>query len=815
MKRIAERAGLMSAAISLILVALLAGCSSEPDVELPEPQRVQGPWDPLNTSGGPWNVLLITLDTMRQDHCGCYGFERDITPNLDQLASEGILFEDAVTPIPVTLPSHATILTGLDPCEHGVRNNGSFILDDRFETLAELLQGEGYQTGATPAAIPLEGGFGLSQGFEVYDDNFPEPPTQYDARQRRAGEVTDIVLAWIQAAVDTGESRPFFHWAHYFDPHFPYDPPESFLRRTESRYEGEIAYMDSELGRLFEGLSDLGLRKSTWIVVVSDHGESLGEHNEEFHSMLLYRPTQDAPMLIVPPGDWPGIEPSKVRGVRIEGLVRLKDVAPTLIHGLGLAEERAIGTGSSLLPMVTGTWEGPLVAYQETLVPFLECGWCELRGVRLKDWTYIRAPQRELYDLNADPGELENLHEKHSGHAATLDAWIDFFTDDEIQAAPHAIDQETVEQLRSLGYIGSAAPTGSPVNDRDPKELIQLSTDVGNARTALRNRNPALARRLLENVLRQDPRNPEANRVYAATLIMVGEPGQAIGAYAALREHFPQDPQILVDMASAGLYSGKFAEAVGYLKDALALDPAFQPALDLMPRALAQSGDVEGGRRFLRDQIAAADDAASAEALKILLMQYEWEVNNRAAAVAAAEEILEANSRSAIAHTLLGDQAWEVAMRELTSSGSTAPDYGAPQIKVAERHWRTALEIDPGEVLAAVRLGNLLSNRGQMDEAIELYTHTVEILPENAIVHAELGKLLQRTKRGREAIPHYQIAYTSGYLEAGYLANYGLALAATGDRAQARVLLQKALQAGPNPQLAATIQRHLATLSGQ
>jgi len=760
-------------------------------------------------------VLLITLDTMRQDHLGCYGFERDITPNLDRLASEGILFEDAVTPVPVTLPAHTTILTGLDPCEHGVRNNASFVLDDRYETLAEVLQAEGYQTGATPAAIPLEGSFGLAQGFDVYDDDFPEPPTQYDAQQRRAGEVTDIALAWIQAAVDTGESRPFFHWAHYFDPHFPYDPPEPFLSSTQSRYEGEIAYMDSELGRLFEGLSSLGLRKSTWIVVVSDHGEALGEHNEEFHSMLIYRPTQDAPMLIVPPSDWPGIEPSKVRGARIEGLVRLKDIAPTLIHGLGLAEDRAIGTGSSLLPMVAGTWQGPLVAYQESLVPFLECGWCELRGVRLKDWTYIRAPQRELYDLGADPKELKNLYEKHPRFAATLDGWIDFFTGDEVQASPNAIDQETVEQLRSLGYIGSAAPSGSPVNDRDPKELIQLSTDVGNARTAMRNRNPAAACQLLENVLRQDPRNPEANRVYAAALTMVGDHARALRAYATLREHYPQDPQILVDMATAGVYSGKFADAVGYLEEALVLDSAFQPAIDLMPRALAQSGNVEGGRRFLQDRVAAADNVASAEAFMILLMQYEWEVNNRTAAVAVAEEILEANPRSAAAHTVLGNQAWDVAMRELTASGSSPPDYNAPQLSVAERHWRIALENDPDEVIAAVRLGSLLSNRGRVDEAIEMFAGIVETQPENAIIHAELGKLLQRTKRGREAIPHYQIAYALGYFEAGYLANYGLALAATGDRAQARALLQKALQSGPSPQLASAIQRHLATLSAQ
>ena len=801
-------------ALLLLMAASLAGCASDPTVELPEPQRIQAPWNPLDTSGGPWNVLLITLDTTRQDHFGCYGFERDITPNLDRLASEGILFAHATTPIPVTLPSHATILTGLDPCEHGVRNNGAFVLDDRFETVAEFLQTQGYHTGATPAAIPLAGRFGLAQGFDTYDDDFPKPATQYDAGERRAGEVTDIVLDWIRAAAAPDEPRPFFHWAHYFDPHHPYDPPEPFLSRAQSPYEGEIAYTDNEIGRLIQALGDLGLRRNTWIVVVADHGEALGQHNEAFHTMLLYRPTLDVPMLVIPPTDWHGLGSSSVRGVRIEGLVRLKDVAPTLIHGLGFAENQTVGTGCSLLPMVGGTWEGPLVAYQETLVPYLEYGWCELRGVRLKDWTYIRAPKRELYDLQADPGELENLHEERAALAATLDKWIDFFVGDEIQASPQAIDQETVEQLRSLGYVGSATPSGSPVNDRDPKELMPLFHDIANARTSLKNQNPGLARQLLENVLRQDPGNPEANRIYGSVMVMVGEPERAIGAYAKLREHYPQDPQIPVDMAYACLQAGRFPEAVDYLQEALVVDPSSQAAINLMPRALGQSGDIEGGRRFLQDRLALAENPSAAEALKVLLMQYEWEVEQPTAAVRLAEEILEANPGSAAAHTILGNQAWETGIREQTAAGSSASLSDSAEIQAAQRHWQAALESDPNEAVAAMRLGSLFSSRGQLEEAIEMYRHLIEFQPDNGMAHAELGKLLHRANRGREAIQHYQQAYAYGYYEAGYLTNLGIAMSALGDRTQARVLLRKALQTDPSPQLAAIIQRHLASMPG-
>ncbi len=800
-------------ALLLLTAALLAGCASEPTVDLPEPQRLQAPWSPLDATGGPWNVLLITLDTTRQDHLGCYGFEQDITPNLDQLASEGILFEHATAQVPVTLPSHATILTGLDPCEHGVRNNGAFVLDDQYATVTEFLHAQGYTTGATLGAIPVARRFGLAQGFETYDDDFPEPATHLDAEERRAGDVTDIALDWIREAVTADEPRPFFHWAHYFDPHFPYDPPEPFLSRFENPYDGEVAYMDDEVGRLMRGVDDLGLRRNTWIFVVADHGESLGQHNEVFHAILLYRPTMDVPMLIIPPGDWPGIEPSKTRGVRIEGVVRLKDVAPTVIHGLGFAEDSAIGTGSSLLPMVTDAWPGPLVAYQETLVPFIECAWCELRGVRLKDWSYVRAPQRELYNLKTDPGELENLHEKHPSLAATLDRWIDFFISEEVPSTPHATDEETAEQLRSLGYFGSATPSGSPVNDRDPKVLMPLFHEIAKSRTSLKNQNPWLTRQVLEGVLREDPGNPEANRLYASTLVMLGEPERAIGPYAKLRQHFPSDPQILVEMANACLQAKKFPEAVSYLNEALELDSSFGAAISLMPRALGEAGEVERGRQFLRDQMATAEDATSAEAAKVLLMQYEWEVDQPAAAIALALEILEANPRSAPAHTLLGNQAWEDGIQELTAAGPSASFSDLPNIQTAERHWRTALNIDPGDGQAAVKLASLLTRRGEMPEAIDLYNGLLAIQPENGMAHAELGKLLHQSKRGREAVDHYRAAYATGYLEAGYLTNYGIALASMGDPAKAREVLQKALQAGPSPQLAATIQQQLARLS--
>ncbi len=777
---------------------------------------IRGPWPSIDASGGPWNVLVITMDTTRRDHLGCYGFDRgDITPNLDRLAASGIVFEDGTTPIPVTLPSHATVFTGLDPSEHGVHNNGTFVLEDRHETLAEVLRAEGYATGASPASIPVEGRFGLAQGFDVYDDDFPEPETQYEAEQRTATEITEVALGWIRQTVESDRNRPFFHWAHYFDPHFPYEPPEPFRSRFPSPYEGEISYMDAEIGRLLEGLDALGVRDKTWIVVVADHGESLGAHAEDYHSMFIYAVTQDIPFIVVPPVGWNGLDASLVRGTRVGGVVRLKDVAPTLLHGLGLGEDRSIGTGSSLLTMVDGTWEGPKIAYQETIVPFLEYGWCELRGVRTLDFSYIRAPEREVYDLRKDPAEEENLHESFPTLAEKLEAWTAFFTGDETDLSPQDLDQETVEQLRSLGYIGSAAPQGSPVNDMDPKELMPLFGVIGEARTALSAQNPTAARRLLESVLRKDPKNPEANRLYGATLIRVGEPAMAVKAYERLRERYPDDPQVVTDMAYASLMANDVRGALDYLKQAVELDPTHSGANDLYPRVLAQSGDIAGGRRFLETRVAEAKDVTARQKARTMLMQYLWQVGEREAAVQNAEEMLGEDPSAAAAHTLLGLKAWEEGMQSLSAGSSGPAAFQSPLFREARERWERALELDPDDGMAASQLATLYTRTGQSYQAIEMHRTALRINPENPVTHAELGKLLQQTNRAAEAIPHYQFAYASGYAEPVYMTNYGLALAGTGDRAQARAVLERALTLGPSPNLAATIQRNLQILGSQ
>jgi arylsulfatase A-like enzyme len=516
--------GLAGVTALCLTVALVggSGCGRDPAAGIPAPGPGLRPWLEAGDAGGPWNVLLITLDTTRQDRLGCYGCERPLTPNLDRLAGEGVVFDQAIAPIPVTLPSHATILTGCDPQEHGVRNNGTFVLDPARVTLAEVLRARGYATGATLGAFPVDSRFGLDQGFDTYDDDFPSESRvrEWQMVQRRAGQVSRTALDWI------AEHRegPFFHWAHYFDPHFPYEPPEPFAGRFAQPYDGEIAYMDAAVGRLLHGVDSLGLRRNTWILAVGDHGESLGEHGENGHSILIYAVTQRVPCILVAPADWRGPGADRLRGRRIPEAVGLRDLAPTLANAVGLGPEELPATGGSLLPRIAGRGPVPGVVYTESLVPFLEYGWSELRGVRTARWSYIRAPQPELYDLKRDPREEVNLVDRQPQVAARMGAWCDHFMEAEGAASvTQSLDPETIERLRSLGYVATAAPSGPSRNDKDPKTLMPLFEKMNQARTALARQALGEARRLVQEVLASDDGNPQAARLLGSTLLRLGD----------------------------------------------------------------------------------------------------------------------------------------------------------------------------------------------------------------------------------------------------------------------------------------------------
>lgn len=431
------------------------------------------------------NILLVTIDTMRADRLGCYGHAVARTPNLDRLAAAGVQFENAFASVPLTLPSHASFLTGLHPSRHGVHDNGSYRLPEERKTLAERLSDAGYRTAAFVASFQLDRKYGLAQGFEEYDDRMPAEFRIHDERiaagpaaeelrrsasERRADEVTTLAEGWLARA----DQKPFFLWLHYFDPHEIYDPPPPFDRIGRARtaaaaaYDGEIAYLDRELGRLIAYLYDMHIYDRTVIILSADHGEGLGQHREIYHDSFIYDSTVRIPLLLsggaVPVG-WPRLVPGAVRSV---------DLLPTLLEAAGIPLEEEGSDGSSWFPLLDSGKGGPgWRTYLETYSP-THNRTSELFGVRTGRWKYIEAPIPELYDVEADPGETRNLIAARPDTARALRADL-LARLPEKSAPPLDVDEATRAKLEAIGYVreepGAAnAAEGEPLPD--PKELI-------------------------------------------------------------------------------------------------------------------------------------------------------------------------------------------------------------------------------------------------------------------------------------------------------------------------------------------------------
>jgi arylsulfatase A-like enzyme len=355
-------------------------------------------WLSASRPSGP-SVLLVTIDTLRADHVGAYGAEGVETPTLDGLAARGVLFERAMASVPLTLPSHASLMTGQYPPTHGVRHNAIFTLADEAETLAERFQARGFATGAVIGAAVLEGDFGIDQGFDHYDDSLPtERATSAGFYERPAAAVTDAALDWL-GQVD----RPFFLWVHYYDPHASYSPPEPWKERFAKRpYDGEVASVDHALGRLLGALDADGRLAETIVAVTSDHGEGLGEHGEGSHTYLIYESVLHVPMILAGPG--------LPAGRRVAPVAANTGLAATLLALTGTPALAKTDVGD-LSPLWSEAPSDSAAgwAYAESLAGELDHGWAPIHAIRSDTHHYIRAPRPELFETAADPRQLENL----------------------------------------------------------------------------------------------------------------------------------------------------------------------------------------------------------------------------------------------------------------------------------------------------------------------------------------------------------------------------------------------------------------------
>jgi len=519
--------------------------------------------DPGGDARGPlagWSVLLVTLDTLRADRVGCYGYGLGSTPVLDRLALEGIRFEEAVVQVPLTVPSHASILTGTYPIFHGARNNANYPLPGDRVTLAERFREAGYATEAVLASRVLYHGFGLDQGFDHYDDDIRSEEGAPGKRYRLGEHVTRRALARIGALPD---DRPFFLWSHYYDPHAPYRAPEPFASRfPDAPYDAEVAYTDACVGRLLQGIAAMGRADRLLTVVISDHGEGLGDpHDELTHGIFLYEETLRVPFLIHAPEALPA-------GRVVRELVRSIDLAPTVLELAGL-EVHADVQGTSLVPaIVEGAPVAPLESYSDTIMPREAYGWSAMFGLRDAEWKYIRAPRPELYHLPSDPKELRNLASEEEERRRTMEAALRRIEETlgrEDAGRPQRGDlpADVQQQLEVLGYVGASTPAPAVDSNKDPKDYIAVQNDLNDAITLRDLGRTTAALEKLDSALRLDPQNIEVRRQKGEILLEEGALREAAQLFSELASDHPDDVFAHFRLGQAHRELSKRAAAAG------------------------------------------------------------------------------------------------------------------------------------------------------------------------------------------------------------------------------------------------------------
>jgi arylsulfatase A-like enzyme/predicted negative regulator of RcsB-dependent stress response len=537
------------------------------------------------------SVLLISIDTTRADRLGCYGRGGASTPNLDRWAAEGVVFENAVTSVPITLPAHASLMSGLLPHRHGVRDNGIYRVPDETPTLAALLAEAGYDTAAVVGAAVLDRQYGLDRGFKRYEDSVGRMGLAI--AERDAAAVTGAA-----AAAARSLRKPFFLFVHYFDPHAAYDPPPPFAERFRGDlYQGEIAYVDEQIGRLRRELEGLGLLQDTVVVITSDHGESLGEHGEPTHGVFLYQATLRIPLIIVAPERWRG-------GQRVATLASLIDVPPTLLELTGQRVPGALD-GRSLAHAVEGGAPGLRWLPLESEFGYNSYGWAPLSGVSDGALKWIDAPEPELYDLVADPAERRNLVAARPEDGERLAAVRRTLVAEDRRSAParaasERTESERLARLAALGYTGvGAGPRGPMSGLPDPKRAIGGLESINEARRLMGSRRFAEAERTLQQVIERSPRNLSALVLLGSSRILSGQPGKALGPLERAAALAPFNADVPFNIGLARLSLGDTPGAEKAWRRTLSLAPRYQDAAVNLVDLLMKTGRPEEAERVL------------------------------------------------------------------------------------------------------------------------------------------------------------------------------------------------------------------------
>jgi arylsulfatase A-like enzyme/Tfp pilus assembly protein PilF len=640
---------------------------------------------------GKLNVLLITLDTTRADRIGAYGWGKAKTPNIDALAAGGVRFANAYCSSPLTLPSHCSILTGTYPLYHKVRNNGSYYLAPEAVTLAERLRDRGFRTSAFVASFNVDSRFGVDQGFALYDDRADDEQMLKTFRSERRGDkVADAFIGWLEG---NAGSR-FFSWVHFFDPHMPHDPPSPYKEEFAGNlYDGEVAFMDHELGRVIDALRAKNVLDRTLVVVAGDHGEALGEKEELDHGIFIYDGTMKVPLIFYADKRLPG-------GLVVDSRVRLIDLMPSVLDMVGIPVNPEV-QGTSLLPFVEGRKDGDLPCYLETYYPQETFGWSELRGIVDGDWKFIRAPRSELYDLKKDPKEEKDLAAREARTAALLNKKLEALIKagtSKTEPGRRTLSREEEDRLRSLGYIGADASVKvgkGPLPD--PKDKMGEYKILFKAKLLEYQGNFEESEKYYREILRLEP---DVSWHYIGLAILLSKDRRIGDGIEVLKSGIARLPDSVVLMSRLA----SFYMRVGNFKEAFAMSRA---ALDRDPRhfdALVIAGWSEDMRGRWKESAGYFGKALEIEPEnKYTRLKYAYALG----ALGRGEEA--ARMDEALKKEYPGDHRVHADLGTIYASMN--------KLDLAEENLRKAAELDPGPE-SYLSYSAILERRGKLKDAI-------------------------------------------------------------------------------------------------
>jgi arylsulfatase A-like enzyme/predicted Zn-dependent protease len=633
------------------------------------------------------NVVVVTLDTLRADRLGCYGFAGVATPNIDGLASEGLVFDRATATVPLTFPSHSSMFTGLLPPHHGIRDNGGFFLDDTRTTLAERLKAGGWTTGAFVGAWVLESRWGLAQGFDHYSDRFDLSQFKVlslGTVQKKGDEVMDDTLRWL----DSVRERKFFAWVHLYDPHTPYEPPEPWRGRYPGQpYVGEVAYTDHVVGRLLEWLRGRGLMERTLVVLTADHGESLGEHGESTHAFFIYEATTHVPLIVRTPWRHRGRSGTAVSGA---------DLMPTVLDLVGLPPEPGLDGRSLARAVLDPDADLDGFAYSETYFPRYHFGWQHLRSLRDARYTFVDAPTPELYDRKSDPGERTNVYKAFSRRAEDMRERMGrLVREEEGKAAPErqGMDPDTLQRLAALGYVGNVADVDPTAVLPDPKDKVELFAMMGAAKQAGSEDRLGEAIDRMKAVLARDPGIMDAHLTLGNWLARADKPEEAIEAFKQALSLKPDDEVAMLNLANAYRNRGRPDDALAALdifRGALKVNPKNPQAWYQLATLYLDLGKVKDAEQTFREALAANPKMGAA----------------------------------------------------LNSLGVIA--FQAGRVEEAETLVRQAREIEPDLRTSRYNLARVLEARGDLEEAERAYRDELATYPDHGRARFNLAQLLRQ-----------------------------------------------------------------------